>query len=80
MRENRLRLFGHVIRREETEAVRSVMELNVEVKRGTGRPKTRCLDIRTIGVARGKWEIVKYEDLGQGRLEKGEIRRIIEEK
>jgi hypothetical protein len=29
MRENRLRLFGHVMRQEETKAVRLVMKINV---------------------------------------------------
>jgi len=37
MRENRLRWF--VMRRENSEAVRTVMEMNVEEKRGQRRPK-----------------------------------------
>jgi len=44
IRENKLRWFGHVMRREETEAVRVVMKLNVEGKRGTERPKNKWLD------------------------------------
>jgi hypothetical protein len=41
MKENRLRLFGHVMRREETKAVRVVMKINVEGKIGRRRPKKR---------------------------------------
>ena len=41
MRENRLRWLGHVLRREETEAVRLVKEMYVDGKRGRGRPKKR---------------------------------------
>jgi hypothetical protein len=53
MRENRLRLFGHEMRREETNAVRVVMKMNIEAKRG--RPKKRWLDtiendMRVFGV------------------------------
>jgi hypothetical protein len=38
-RKNRLRCFGHVIRREETNAVRIVMKINVEGKRERGKTK-----------------------------------------
>jgi hypothetical protein len=34
MRENRLRWFGHMMRREETKAVKVVMKIIVEGKRG----------------------------------------------
>jgi hypothetical protein len=34
MRENRLRYFGHVMRQEETKAVKVVMKINVEGKGG----------------------------------------------
>ena len=37
MRENRLRWFGHVLRREETEAVRLVREMHVVGKKGEGK-------------------------------------------
>jgi len=36
--------FGYVIRREEIKAVRIVMKMNVEEKRGRGRPNKRWLD------------------------------------
>jgi len=39
MRENRLRWFGHDMWRGESEAVRTVMEMNIDGRRGRGRPK-----------------------------------------
>jgi len=39
MRENRLRWFGHVMRGENSEAVRTVIELSLEGRRVRGRPK-----------------------------------------
>jgi len=58
MKENRLRMFGRVMRREETKTVRMVMKMNVEGKRGRGRPKKRRLDkiendMRAAGVCKG---------------------------
>jgi len=52
MRKNKLRWFSHVMRRENSEAVRTVMEMNVE---GRGRSKKKWLDtigcdMRTAGV------------------------------
>jgi hypothetical protein len=38
MRENRLIWFGYVVRREEKNAVRVVLKMNGEGKRGRGRP------------------------------------------
>ena len=56
MRENRLRWLGHVLRREETEAVRLVREMHVVGKRGRGRLKKRwgdvmASDMRKVGVS-----------------------------
>jgi len=39
MRENGFRWFGHVMRRKNSEAIKTVMEINVEGRRGRGRPK-----------------------------------------
>jgi len=55
MRKNRLRWFGHVMRKEDLETVRTVMELSVEGKKGRGRPKKKWLNRieynnRTAGV------------------------------
>jgi len=55
MTENRLRWFGHVIRRKDLEVVRTVLELNVEERRGRGKPKKKWLnviecDMRTTAV------------------------------
>jgi len=42
--EKRLRWFGRVMRREETETVRVVMRMNVEGRRGRRGQKNRFLD------------------------------------
>ncbi|XP_050541046.1 uncharacterized protein LOC126905416 [Daktulosphaira vitifoliae] len=61
MTENRLRLFSHVMRREESEAVRTVIEMNFEGRRDRGRPKKIWRDaieckLRTADVGdRVKW-------------------------
>jgi hypothetical protein len=57
IRENGLRLFGHKLRREESNTVRVVMEINVEGKRGKGRPKKRWLD--TIETREKKKNIIE---------------------
>ena len=56
LRENRLRWLGHVLRREETEAVKLVREKHVVGKRGRGIPKKKwgdCMasDMRKVGVS-----------------------------
>ncbi|KAL4082969.1 hypothetical protein QTP88_023973 [Uroleucon formosanum] len=67
MRENRLKWLGHVMRREETGAVRVVMKMNIEGKRGRGRPKKRWLkniekDMRAVGVCIGDDAIKKRSE------------------
>jgi len=42
-RKNKLRWFGHEIRSEEMEAVRVVMKMNYEGRRGIKRPKIDIL-------------------------------------
>jgi len=44
MRENRLGWFGHVMSREESEAVRIIVEMNIEGR----RPKKKW--VNTIGI------------------------------
>lgn len=68
MRENRLRWLGHVLRRENTEAVSVTRNMSVDGKRGRGRPKKRWCevlkcDMRVAGVCeedakdRKKWKL-----------------------
>jgi len=60
MRENRLKWFGRVMRKQETEAVRVVMEIVVQGKSGRERPKRdgwiRLSDMRAVGVFVGDAE------------------------
>jgi len=46
IRKTILRWFGHVMRWEETKAVRVVIKMNVEGKKGRGRPR----EIRDGGI------------------------------
>ena len=45
MREGRLRLYGHVMRRDQEYAGRKMMEMELPGKRKRGRPKRRFLDV-----------------------------------
>jgi hypothetical protein len=52
---NNLRWFGHEMRREETKSVKVIMNMNVEGRRGRGKPTRRWLDtienyMRVVGV------------------------------
>jgi nonsense-mediated mRNA decay protein 3 len=58
IRENRLRWFGHVMRRKEKKAVRLVMKMNAEGNIDRERPKKIWLDMiendmRVVGVCVG---------------------------
>jgi hypothetical protein len=71
MRENILRWFGHVMRREETNVVRIVMKMDFETLRG--KPKKKWLDIienymRAVGVCVGAVENRDERKLRQGWL------------
>ena len=44
MRRRRLEWFGHVKRRDETERIRTVAEMKMELKRHRGRPKLSWKD------------------------------------
>jgi len=54
IRENRFRCFGHVVRRENLESVRNVIEMNVKERRERGRLKKWLdeigCDMKTTGV------------------------------
>jgi len=41
MRKNRLRWFGHMVRKNETKTVRVVIKMNAEGRKGSGRPKKK---------------------------------------
>ena len=45
MREGRLRLYGHVMRRDQEYVGRKMMEMELPGKRKKGRPKRRFLDV-----------------------------------
>ena len=53
MRRRRLEWFGHVKRSDETEYIRSVVELKMEGKRPGGRPKFRWKDTIRRDIKRG---------------------------
>jgi len=44
MKENRLRWFGHVMKRDYFEVIRSVEKMNIEGKRERGKTKKKWLD------------------------------------
>jgi len=78
MWKNRLRWFGDVTRREEPEAVRTVMEMNIGGRRGS--PKNKWLNgigTRTVGVCvndvddRAKWRTRVADPKIAGRIRRG---------
>ena len=52
LRENRLRWFGRVQRRENEEATRKILQMTVGGKRNRGRPKLRWRDLVKEDMAR----------------------------
>lgn len=87
LRENRLRLLGHVLRREMDEAVKIVINMNVEGNRERKRHKKRWfevveIDMEMAGVcekdARDQMEVEVQGDRPQivGRKSEGEERDI----
>lgn len=55
MRENKLRWFGHVMRKNKSEAVKSIIRMNAKERRGKEKPKRSKSDAiesdrRTTGV------------------------------
>jgi hypothetical protein len=61
MRENRLRWFGHIMRRVKIKAIKVIMKMNIEGKRKQGKPKKKLLDtikndMMTFGVCIGDVE------------------------
>jgi hypothetical protein len=79
VKRGRLRWMGHVLRKDENDWVRAVMELNVEGSRARGRPKRTWLnvveeDMRVRGLTRGdaydreKWRRLSWGSQGQPPL------------
>lgn len=50
MRENRLKWFSYVMKRNKSKAVRMVMEINAEGSRGRERLKKRWMDVTKNGM------------------------------
>ncbi|VDO67406.1 unnamed protein product [Haemonchus placei] len=59
MREQRLRWFGHVLRRPQSRPIREAMEFEAQGKRPRGTPKKRWRDVIKKDLAEAK---VKAED------------------
>ena len=45
LRQNRLRWFGHIVRRDEEVEIKKVLELKIEGQRKRGRPVKRWIDM-----------------------------------
>ncbi|PZC79584.1 hypothetical protein B5X24_HaOG216249 [Helicoverpa armigera] len=56
--EKRLSWYGHLLRRDVTHATKCVLSMNVDGRRGKGRPKKRWIDCMTSD--RGKWKRMTY--------------------
>ena len=57
LREKRLRRLGHVQRRDEDEATRTILQMTVDGQRNRGRPKLRWRDLVKEDIARSRWRL-----------------------
>ena len=62
LRENRLRWFGHVQRRDKDDATRNILQMEVDGKRNRGRPKLRGRDLVKDDMARNQVTTEMAED------------------
>ena len=65
LREKRLRLFGHVQRRDKDEATRTILQMVVDGKTNRGRPKLRWRDLVKEDMARNQMANEMAEDRKQ---------------
>ena len=62
LRENRLRWFGHVQRRDTDVAARNILQMTVDGKRNRGRPKLSWRDLVKDDMARNQMTTEMAED------------------
>ena len=67
MREGRLRWYGHVMRRDQENVGRKMMEMELSGKRRRGRPKRRFLDVvkKDMGKLVRRKRMLKTERYGE---------------
>ena len=68
LRDNRLRWFGHVQRRDKDEARRRALQMTVDGKRNRDRPKLRCRDLVEEDMARNQMTTEMAEDRKHWRV------------
>ena len=62
LRQNRLRWFGRVQRRDKYDATRKIVQMTVDGKRNRGRPKLRWRDLVKEDMARNQMTTEMAED------------------